>query len=50
MPSPTAARPSVAPSTASQETPLFFEAAGRPLYAVHHAAAQGRAAAPLLVQ
>ena len=50
MSSPTAARHSAAPSTASQETPLFFEAAGRPLYGVYHAPAPGRAGAPLLVQ
>jgi pimeloyl-ACP methyl ester carboxylesterase len=50
VPSPTAARPSAALATASPETPLFFEAAGRPLYAVYHAPAPGRADAPLLVQ
>ena len=35
--------------TASGERPLFFEGAGRPLYAVHHGARTPRAGAPVVV-
>jgi pimeloyl-ACP methyl ester carboxylesterase len=39
----------VTPSAASAETPLFFECAGRPLYGVYHAPADGHPGAPLVV-
>ena len=34
---------------AASETPHFFESAGRPLFAVHHAAVPGRARPPVVV-
>lgn len=43
----TLAAPLAAPAGA--ETPLFFEADGRPLYAVHHAPAAMRPGAPVIV-
>ena len=49
MPSPTTAVPRSARSRPAMETPLFFEHAGRPLFAVHHAPAPGRPESPLVV-
>ena len=49
MPSPTTARPLASTLNATAETPLFFECAGRPLYAVHYPARTARPGAPLLV-
>ncbi len=47
--SPTTAGSEAMPTADAPETPLFFEHAGRPLYAVYHAPAPGRPGAPLLV-
>jgi len=49
LPSPTTARPLASTLNATAETPLFFECAGRPLYAVHYPARAARPGAPLLV-
>ncbi|MFI5372270.1 MAG: serine aminopeptidase domain-containing protein, partial [Candidatus Eisenbacteria bacterium] len=45
---PSPSEPTVVPATAT-ETPFFFEAHDRPLYAVHHAPRRGRPGAPGVV-
>ena len=47
---PSSPAPAASTDAAELETPLFFEAAGRPLYGVYHAPALDRPGAPVLVQ